>query len=264
MTWVAAYVAVGVFIGFLSGLLGIGGGLTLVPVLAAVFDAQKLTGEHSVHVALGTSMASVAFTTLSSVRAHHGLGGVDWSIVRRIAPGMIAGSLVATSLSGLVPQRALAIAFAVVVYLGATQMLLGRKPASARSLPSVAPLTAITFAIGIVCGLVSAGGAFLTIPLMLYCGVGMRTAIGTAAALGVPTAVMGTIGFIGSGLGVQGLPAWSVGFVYVPALAAVVAASTFVAPYGAKWAHRLPVDTLKRVFSLMLYALATRMLVAYV
>jgi uncharacterized protein len=264
VTWVAAYLAVGTFIGFLSGLLGIGGGLTLVPVLAALYDAQRIAPGNSVHLALGTAMAAVAFTTMSSVRAHHGFGGVDWSIVRRLAPAMVAGALLATSLSSLVPQRALAIAFAVIVYLGATQMLLGRKPASARTLPSGGPLFAIGFAIGIVCGLVSAGGAFLTIPFMLFCGVSMRTAIGTAAALGVPAAVMGTVGYVVSGLHEPGLPPWSVGFVYLPALAAVVCASVLFAPVGARLAHRLPVDSLKRGFSLLLFALATRMIVAYV
>lgn len=263
MTWLAVYVVAGSFIGFLSGLLGIGGGLTLVPVFSALFDAQHIASGNSVHLALGTAMAAVAFTTMSSVRAHHRLGGVDWSIVRRLAPSMVAGSLLSTLFSGFVPQRALALVFAVIVYAGATQMLLGKKPRSARSLPSLVPLSILGFAIGIVCGLVSAGGAFMTIPLMLYCGVNMRTAIGTAAACGVPTAVMGALGFVASGWGASELPAWSVGFVYLPAFVAVVSTSVLVAPVGARVAHRVPVESLRRVFALMLFALATRMLVAY-
>ena len=115
--------------GFLAGLLGIGGGMTLVPVLAMMFTTQQLTPDHTVHLALGTGMASIMFTSSASVRAHHRLGGVDWSLVRRMGPAMVAGTLLATALSGWVPQRALALIFAVIVYAGATQILVGRKPA---------------------------------------------------------------------------------------------------------------------------------------
>ena len=110
---------------------------------------------------------------------------------------------------------------------------------------------------------VSAGGAFLTVPFMLFCGVSMHVAIGTGAAIGVPIAVIGTIGYILSGLRVDALPDWSLGFVYLPALAALVAASVLTAPYGARAAHRLPVQTLKRVFACLLYLLAARMLATH-
>jgi hypothetical protein len=179
-----AYFVTGAFVGFLAGLLGIGGGMTLVPVLAAMFAAQQLAPDHTVHLALGTGMASIMFTSSASVRAHHHLGGVDWSLVRRMGPAMVTGTLLSTALSGWVPQRALALSFAVIVFAGATQILLGRKPAAGRTLPGTAALVAIGLAIGIVCGLVSAGGAFMTVPFMLFCGVTVTTAIGTAAAIG--------------------------------------------------------------------------------
>jgi len=118
------------------------------------------------------------------------------------------------------------------------------------------------FIAGIVPGLLL-GGAFLTVPFMLFCGVSMHVAIGTGAALGVPVALVGTIGFILSGLQVASLPDWSFGFVYLPALAALVAASVLTAPYGARAAHRLPVQTLKRVFACLLYVLAARMLAVH-
>ena len=195
-----AYVVTGAFVGFLAGLLGIGGGMTLVPVLAAMFAAQHFAPDHTVHLALGTGMASIMFTSSASVRTHHRLGGVDWSLVRRMGPAMVTGTLLATALSGWVPQRALALTFAVIVYAGATQILLGRKPAAGRTLPGTPALLAIGLAIGVVCGLVSAGGAFMTVPFMLFCGVAMTTAIGTGAALGVPVAVVGTLGYVFSGL----------------------------------------------------------------
>jgi uncharacterized membrane protein YfcA len=176
---------------------------------------------------------------------------------------MVAGSLLATALSGWVPQRALALAFAVIVYAGATQILLGRKPSAARALPGVPALTAIGLLIGAVCGLVSAGGAFMTVPFMLLCGVAMTTAIGTGAALGVPVAVVGTIGFAFSGWSVADLPPWSLGFVVGPALLGIVAGSVLTAPIGARVAHRLPVATLRRIFAALLYLLATKMLWTY-
>jgi len=261
--WLAAYAAVGALVGFLAGLLGIGGGMTLVPILAAIFTAQGLAPDHSVHLALGTGMASVMFTSSASVREHHRLGSVDWTIVRRLAPGMVAGALLSTLASGWVPQRSLALVFAAIVYGGTIQLLLGKKPHAARTLPGPAGTLAVGLAIGIICGLVSAGGAFLTVPFMLFCGVVMHTAIGTAAAVGIPVAVIGTVGFVISGWRVQSLPALSLGFVFLPALVALVVGSVLTAPIGARSAHRLPVATLKRVFAGLLIMLATKMVVSY-
>jgi uncharacterized membrane protein YfcA len=261
--WLIAYALIGAVIGFLAGLLGIGGGMSLVPVLAALFNAQGLSTDHTVHLALATAMASVVFTSSSSVRAHHRLGAVDWSIVRRMAPGMVVGSLLSALAAGWLPQRVLALGFALIVYGGATQILLGRKPAPGRQLPGQLALTLLGLVIGVICGLVSAGGAFLTVPLMLAWGVVVHRAIGTAAAIGVPVAAVGMLGYIISGWQVAGLPDYTLGFVYLPALLALVAASVLTAPYGARLAQRLPVATLKRVFALLLYALATKMIVAY-
>jgi uncharacterized membrane protein YfcA len=204
VTWLAAYVLSGAVVGVLAGLLGIGGGMTLVPILSALFAAQALAPQYTVHMALGTAMASVMFTSSASVREHHRHGAVDWAIVRRMAPGMVTGSLLSTLASGWVPQRALALAFAVIVFGGATQILLGAKPRAARTLPGPVVLTSVGLAIGVVCGLVSAGGAFLSVPFMLWCGVAMHTAIGTGAAIGIPVAVLGTIGYVISGWPVDG------------------------------------------------------------
>lgn len=263
VAWIAAYFATGAFVGFLAGLLGIGGGMTMVPVLAAMFTAQQLAPDHAVHLALGTGMASIVFTSSASVRAHHRLGGVDWALVRRMGPGMVAGALLASVLSGWVSQRALALAFAAIVYAGATQILVGRKPHAGRALPGTPALVATGVAIGVVCGLVSAGGAFMTVPFMLFCGVAMTTAIGTGAALGVPVAVVGTLGYVIGGRHSGDLPALALGFVYTPALLGIVAGSVLTAPLGARTAHRLPLVTLRRVFAALLYALATKMLWTY-
>ena len=218
-----AYFVTGAFVGFLAGLLGIGGGMTLVPILAAMFAAQHLAPDHTVHMALGTGMASIMFTSSASVRMHHRLGGVDWSLVRRLGPAMVAGTLLSTALSGWVPQRALALSFAVIVYAGATQILLGRKPPAARTTPGTPALVAI----------------------------------------GVPVAVIGTIGYVFSGWQVAELPRLALGFVYGPALLGIVAGSVITAPWGARAAHRLPVQTLRRIFAGLLYVLATKMAWTY-
>jgi len=263
MTWLAAYAVAGALVGFLAGLLGIGGGMTLVPVLAAMFLAQGLTLDHNVHMALGTAMASIIFTSSASVREHHKHGAVDWRIVRRMVPGMLLGALLSTVASGWIPQRTLALAFAVIVFAGATQIFLGTKPSAHAAMPGALPVFGVGTVIGIISGLVSAGGTFLTVPFMLFCGVRMHTAIGTGAAIGIPVAVVGTIGFIVSGWRVPDLPSSSLGFVLLPALAMLVLGSVITAPMGARFAHKLPVQTLRRVFACLLYVLATKMVVTY-
>ncbi|MBS0394578.1 MAG: sulfite exporter TauE/SafE family protein, partial [Proteobacteria bacterium] len=227
------------------------------------FEAQGLATGHGVHLALGTSMASAVLTASVSVRAHHRRGSVDWRVAARIAPGMVAGSMLSSVASGWIAQRHLALAFAVIVYAGATQMLLGRRAPGAVRLPATPVALAIGLVIGVVCGLVSAGGTFLTVPWMLLCGVDMLTAIGTGAAMAVPVVFVGTLGYIATGWHAPGLPPHALGFVYLPALAALVLASAPMATVGARLAHRLPVTVLKRIFATVLYALATRMAVHY-
>lgn len=263
MIWLMTYALTGALVGFLAGLLGIGGGMTLVPILAALFSAQMLSTDHNVHMALATAMASAAFTSSASVREHHKHGGVDWTTVKLMVPGMVTGSLISTFASGWLTQRTLAIAFAVIVFGAATQMLLGKKPHASRAMPGPMPAFAIGLCVGTLSGLVSAGGTFLIMPVMLYCGIAMHVAIGTGAAIGIPVTVIGTLGFIASGWKVSDLPDYHLGFVYLPALGALIAASIFTAPAGARMAQRLPVTTLKRIFALLMYVLATKMAVSY-
>ena len=263
MIWLTGYAVTGVLVGFLAGMLGTGGGMIVVPVLAAMFLAQGLAIEHTVHMALGTAMASIVFTSTASAREHHKHAAVDWQIVRRMMPGMLLGALLSTLASGWIPQRSLALAFAVLVYAGATQILLGTKPGAHATMPGALPVFGVSTVIGAICGLVSAAGAFLTVPFMLFYGVRMHTAIGTGAAIGIPVAVAGTIGYIISGWHVATLPPWSLGFVLLPALAMLVVGSVITAPIGARYAHKLPVRTLRRVFACLLYLLATKMVVTY-
>ena len=256
----ATYLAIGGVVGFLAGLLGIGGGVVMVPMLVFVFTGQDMPAEHRLHVALGTAMATIIFTSLSSLRAHHGYGSVDWPIARAIAPGILAGAFFAALLAGVIPTRPLAMIFTVVVIYAATQMFFNLRPKKTRPLPGKVGLFGAGAVIGGVSSLASAGGAFLSIPFLAWCDVPLRRAIGTAAAIGFPIAIAGSAGYVLQGLRSQGLPAGALGYVYLPALALVVTTSMLAAPLGARLAHRLPVKRLRIVLALMLYGMAAKML----
>lgn len=256
-----AYLAIGALVGFAAGLLGIGGGVVMVPLLVLVFSSQALPSQHLLHLALGTALAAMVFTSIASMRAHHAHGAVDWRIARAMSPGMLVGSFCAALIAGLIPTRPLALLFTALVFYAATQILLDLKPPSTRELPgSLGIFTAGTI-IGAVSSLVAAGGAFLTIPFLTWCKVPLRRAIGTAAANGLPIAIAGTAGYVLHGLRVPDLPTPTLGFVYLPALGLVVLTSMLVAPLGAALAHRLPIKQLRAVFALLLYGFAVRMLV---
>ena len=254
------YLATGVFAGFLAGLLGVGGGLVIVPVLAFIFTAQHFPVEAIMHLALGTSLASILFTSLSSVRAHHGHGAVNWGVVRGITPGIIAGTLAGTVVAAQLSTFFLKTFFVVFLYYVATQMVLNIKPKPTRELPGAAGLFAAGGVIGGVSSLVGIGGGTLSVPFMTWCNVKMHQAIGTSAAIGFPIAAAGAVGYIANGWSAGGLPSYSLGYVYLPALIGLVLASVLTAPFGAKLAHRLPVAKLKKIFALLLYLLGTRML----
>lgn len=261
MEWWPVYLAIGAAVGFFAGLLGIGGGVVMVPMLVFAFRAQGFALEHVLHIALGTSLATIVFTSLSSMRAHHAHGAVDWKIARAMSPGILAGSFGAALAAGLIPTRPLAVLFTAFVFYAATQFLFDLRPKSTRALPGSASLFSAGALIGAVSSLLAAGGAFLSIPFLAWCGVPLRRAIGTAAANGLPIALAGSAGYVVQGSRVGGLPATSLGYVYVPALLLIAATSIAAAPYGARLAHRLPIKRLRIVFALMLYAFAVRMLV---
>jgi uncharacterized protein len=260
MQWWLAYLGIGLVVGFFAGLLGIGGGAVVVPILVLVFTAQGLPAEHVMHIALGTAMATIMFTSISSMRAHHAHGAVDWSIARAIAPGILVGSFCAALLAGLISKRPLAVMFTALVFYAATQILFDLRPKDARELPGRGGMFAAGAGIGAVSSLLAAGGAFLCVPFLAWCSVPLRRAIGTAAAVGLPIAIAGSLGFVVQGLRVDGLPSPSLGYVYLPALVLVAATSMLAAPLGARVAHRVPVKRLRMVFALLLYALAVRML----
>lgn len=255
------YLATGAFAGFLAGLLGIGGGLVIVPALVYTFAAQGYPAAHLMHFALGTSLASILFTSISSVRAHHAHGAVEWPVVRGVAFGIVTGTLAGTFLAAQLSTYFLKVFFILFIYYVAAQMLLNIKPKPSRQIPGKAGLFGAGNVIGAVSSLVGIGGGTLSVPFMTWCNIPLHRAIGTSAAIGFPIAAAGATGFILNGLRVDDLPAWSLGFVALPALAGLVAASVATAPLGARVAHRLPVARLKKIFAVLLLIIGTRMLV---
>lgn len=260
MDWWPAYLAIGLAAGFLAGLLGIGGGIVLVPMLVFVFTAKGFAAEHLMHLSLATALATIVFTSISSVRAHHRYGAVEWPIVRAMAPGIVAGSFGAALAAGLLPTRPLALFFTAFLFYAGTQMFFEVRPRAGRELPRPAGLFAVGAVIGGFSSLLAVGGAFLSIPFLSWCNVPLKRAIGTAAANGFPIAVSGSIGYIVQGLRADGLPPGSLGYVYVPAFAFIVVTSMLAAPLGARLMHRAPVKPLRIAFALMLYAMGARML----
>ncbi len=258
--WWLAYPLLGLFGGFCAGLFGVGGGMVLVPLLFMVFGEQGFPLEHMMHLALGTSMATIALTSISSMRAHHAHGAVRWDIVRSIAPGLLLGTLSGSLFVSGIPTRPLAITFTVIVFWAAAQMIMDFKPKPHRQLPGPSGLFLVGVAIGVVSSVVAAGGGFMSVPFMVFCNVVVHKAVGTSSALGFPIAIAGSIGYIVTGWNVTALPPYALGFVYLPGLLGVAAMSIIVAPIGARLAHRLHVKQLKRAFGGLLALLALKML----
>lgn len=247
--------------GFLAGLLGIGGGMLMVPFITLIISSRGVSPDLAVKMAIATSMATIIFTSIASVRAHHKRGAVRWDIVRRLAPGIVLGSIVGSlGVFSLLKGSYLAIFFGLFVGFSATQMFIDKKPKPSRQMPGTAGQLAAGGFIGFLSGLVGAGGGFISVPFMTWCNVAIHSAVATSAALGFPIAVANVLGYVLSGMSVQGLPEGSFGYIWLPALAIIASASFFMAPVGARAAHKLPVSKLKRVFASILYVLAAYML----
>lgn len=255
-----AYLATGGVAGFFAGLLGVGGGVIVVPVLSMIFAWQGFPGREVLHLALGTSMATILFTSLSSLRAHHRHGAVLWPVVGRITPGILIGTQIGAQVAAWISSRSLSLFFAGFMVFVAVQMVANLRPQPTRSLPGHAGLSGAGVVIGGIASLAAMGGGALTVPYLIRCNVRPHVAIGTSSAVGLPIALGGTAGYLWNGWGHPGLPAGSLGFVYLPALAVILLASVAAAPLGARTAHRLPVKMLKRVFAGLLLLLSAKML----
>ncbi len=264
LDWWWAYLALGAFVGFFSGLLGIGGGSAMVPVLAFVFAAKGFASEHVVHLALGTGISTMLFTSAVSVRSHHVRSAVNWRVLRRITAGVLVGTFGGALLAGKLDVRLLSIAFTLLIFYFATQMIRTQVPQPSGTLPAGGVMTLFGLFVGFISSLSATGGASLVVPFLVRRNIPVHEAIGTAAAVGWPIAAAGAAGYVIGGLNTPGMPQYSFGYVYLPALVGVVLASMLVAPIGASIAHRTPGKTLKKVFAIVLFTLATTLLIKFI
>ncbi len=260
-TAIALYCALGAVAGVLAGLLGVGGGIVIVPMLVFAFKWQGVPQELVMLMALGTSMGSIVFTSISSTLAHNRNANVQWNVVRSIAPGIIIGTFCGSFVASQLPTRILQLVFVAFLAFVVTQMLSNRKPKPSRHLPGAAGMSAAGGFIGVVSSLVGIGGGTLSVPLLLWNNVDMRKAIGTSAAIGFPIAAAGCLGYLANGWNDPRLLPYSLGYLYLPALFGIVAVSMFTAPVGARLAQTLPVPKLKKCFAVLLIVVGVRMLV---
>ncbi|HEY2925325.1 sulfite exporter TauE/SafE family protein [Piscinibacter sp.] len=257
---IAELLLLGCFTGFLAGLLGIGGGMLLVPFMTLVLTLKGFPDANVVKMAVATSLATICFTSISSVRAHHGRDAVRWDIVKLLAPGIVIGSLLGAQIAKALPSNVLALLFSAFISFSATQMFIDKKPKPTRQLPHSGGMLGAGGVIGTLAALVGAGGGFISVPFMTWCNVSIHQAVATSAALGFPIALAGTVGYIFAGWSLHDMPPGALGFIYLPALLVISLASVTTAPLGARSAHSLDVGQLKRVFAGLLYALAAYML----
>ena len=250
----------GAVVGFLAGLLGIGGGMMLVPFMTFLLGQRGVEASLAVKMAIATSGATILFTSLSSLRAHHRHGAVRWPLVLRFAPGILVGGMAAgAGALSVLEGQALALVFAAFNIVIAARMLRGREARAGRTLPGSTGLFGAGAGIGFVSGLLGAGGAFLSVPFMTWCSVPLREAIGTSAALGFPIAVAATTGYLIGGWQLPPALPGALGYLYLPGVVIVALASVLTAPQGARAAQRMPVPQLRRMFALLLMALALYM-----
>ena len=253
------YGLTGVLAGIFAGLFGVGGGLIVVPILTFLFTAQQMPEAHIIHLAIGTSLASIMFTSLSSMRAHHRHGAVEWIIVRKISFGILAGAFLGSWLAAQLSTIFLKIFFVAFLFYVAVRLLLAIETPSGKQY-STAGIFGVGSLIGVISSLVGIGGGTMSVPFLLRCNVSMHNAIGTSAAIGFPIALAGAAGYAVNGLSAVSLPAYCLGYICLPALCGVALASIFSAPFGARLAHWLPVQRLKKIFAGLLIIIGGKML----
>jgi len=256
------YLLTGAAAGLLAGLLGVGGGLVIVPSLAWLLAGQAVPGGHLMHLAVGTSLAAIIPTAVSSLLAHQRRGSVHWPVVRSVLPGILAGALGGAWLARQVSSPGLALCFGTFEVLVALQLFFAVRPSAHRGLPGTSGMTTAGVIIGAVSALLGIGGGTLTTPFLLWNGIDIRHAVGTSATCGLPIALAGAAGFALSGQAVMAGRAWTTGFIYWPAVAGIVLASVPLAPLGTRLAHHLPRSQLQRLFALFLLLVGFKMLLA--
>lgn len=257
----SAYLLLGAVAGLAAGLLGVGGGLIIVPALILVFSARGFDATIVAHLAIGTSLTTIVATSISSVAVHHQKGAVQWSLVGQLSAGIVLGACLGVAVADRLPTALLIRAFGVFAILAGAQMLLDLQPNKYRNLPGKFGLWLAGGMIGCLSTIVGIGGGTMTVPFLNWCRVSMRQAVATSSACGLPIAIAGGLGFAVAGWDGHLLPSGSSGFVYWPAVVGIIISSILCAPLGAHIAHKTSTITLKRVFALLLFLVGGRMIV---
>ena len=258
-TWLV-FVALGAVSGLLAGTFGIGGGLVVVPVLVSIFALTGIDESVRMHLAIGTSLASIVLTSLTSVLAHHRRGAVIWQVVMALAPGVIVGGFLGAFVADALPYSSLKRVFALLVIVIAAYVMMNRQPDAHRPLPARPGMFASGCIIGCLSALGGIGGGLLTGPFLLWCKVAIRYAVATAAAVTLPVATAGSLGFLVTGLGATDLPGLATGYIFWPAVAGIAISSVLVAPVGVRIAHAVPIVGLRRAFAILLASMGIYML----
>ena len=245
------YLAIGAFAGFVAGLFGVGGGLIIVPILYAVFLAQGYDPSYIMHMALGTSLATIIVTSISSVSAHHKKGAVLWSVVKNLAPGLMLGSFFGAALADQLPSHVLQFIIACFAFWVAFKMFKGAQAAvdTSKQLPSRHKQLLAGGGIGIASAIFGIGGGSLTVPYLTRYGVVMQKAVATSAAGGLPIAIAGALGFIWFGSQQREPIQGALGYVHIYAFIGISVMSFITAKFGAKVAHHLSPGMLKKCFA---------------
>lgn len=258
---IAIYALTGVLAGVLGGMLGLGGGIIIVPVLHFVFMQQGFSPLILMHLAVTTSLATIIVTSLSATYTHHQKNAVLWPVVNRLAPGILVGAGLGAVLADSLSSHTLSIVFGVFEILIAIQIGLELKPKAKAKLPESTGLLGSGVGIGLLSTLLGIGGGSITVPFLLWCNVNIRNAVAVSSASGFPIAVAGTTAMVIAGWDNPDVPAHSLSYLYWPAALIIVAMTVFFAPIGARLAHYLPVLTLRRIFAVVLAIVGIRMLV---
>ncbi len=255
-----ASILLGAASGLLAGLFGIGGGLIIVPVLAILFAAQGFSSELVMIMSVATSLATIIFTSIASVVAHHRLNSVLWNKVLNLGPGIMIGAAVGALIANHISGSVLRVIFILYLLVVGMQMALQLKPKPGQQQPSKRLDLAAAGLIGLLSSLLGIGGGTLIVPYLVHYQTPIRNAVAIASACGLPIAVVGTLGYALLGKDASQLPDWSLGYIYIPSFLGIVLTSIFTAPIGAKLAHKLPAEKLKRYFSLLLFVMAAKLL----
>ena len=255
-----AYLLLGAFAGLTAGLLGVGGGLIIVPVLASLYLLQGFASDVIMHMALATSLATIIITSISSVRAHHQHHAVLWPVFWQLTPGILLGAWLGGWLAGQISSQWLKPIFACFELAVAVYMLMDKPVTEHAKLPGRVAMGTAGGMIGSLSAMLGIGGGTLSVPFLCWNSVQLRHAIATSAACGLPVAISGTLAYIFTGWQLSSLPADTLGYVHLPAFLGIILTSSLFAPLGAKLTHRLPVKTVKKIFAVFLFALAIKLL----